>query len=77
MMKRIIAVAAVLVMTTAWAQAQEVKVGVNLPFTGIGAEFAQLIDRGMETYLKLNADKVNPYKLTLIKRDAKNPAGND
>jgi hypothetical protein len=33
MMKRIIAVAAVLVMTTAWAQAQEVKVGVNLPYT--------------------------------------------
>ena len=31
----------------------------------------------MEMYLKLNADKVKPYKITLIKRDAKNPAGND
>ena len=75
MMKRIIAVAAVLVMTTAWAQAQEVKVGVNLPYTGIGAEFAQLVDRGMELYLKLNADKVKPYKITLIRRDVKDPGG--
>src|SRR5438046_9954594 len=64
-------------MTTALAPAQEVKVGVNLPYTGIGAEFAQLVDRGLELYLKLNADKVKPYKITLIKRDVKNPAGAD
>ena len=75
MMKRIVAVAAVLVMTAAWAQAQEVKVGVNLPYTGIGAEFAQQVDRGMELYLKLNADKVTPYKITLIRRDVKDPGG--
>ena len=31
----------------------------------------------MEQYLKLNADAVKPYKLTLIKRDAKNPGGAD
>jgi branched-chain amino acid transport system substrate-binding protein len=52
-----------------------VKVGVVLPYTGIGAEFAQLVDRGMEQYLKLNADKVKPYKITLIKRDDKDPSG--
>src|SRR6266852_846020 len=78
MMKWIVAVAvAALAMTTSWAQAQEVKVGVNLPYTGIGAEFAQLVDRGMELYLKLNADKVKPYNIKLIKRDVKNPAGAD
>ena len=75
MIKRIIAVSAALAMITAWAEAQEVKVGVNLPYTGIGAEFAQLVDRGMELYLKLNADKVKPYKITLIKRDVKDPGG--
>ena len=75
MTKRIIAVAAALALTTSWAHAQEVKVGVNLPYTGIGAEFAQLVDRGMELYLKLNADKVKPYKITLIKRDVKDPGG--
>jgi branched-chain amino acid transport system substrate-binding protein len=59
------------------AQAQEVKVGIALPYTGIGAEFAQQIDRGMEQYLKLNADAVKPYTLKLIKRDVKNPGGAD
>src|SRR2546427_775191 len=74
MMKWIVAVAvAALAMTTSWAQAQEVKVGVNLPYTGIGAEFAQLVDRGMELYRKLNGDKVKPYKITRIKRDVKDP----
>jgi branched-chain amino acid transport system substrate-binding protein len=77
MLKRIIMAAASLALTAGWAQAQEVKVGVVLPYTGIGAEFAQLVDRGMEQYLKLNADKVKPYTITLIKRDAKNPGGAD
>ena len=77
MIKRILAASAAVVISVACAQAQEVKVGINLPFTGIGAEFAQLIDRGMELYLKLNADKVKPYTIKLIKRDVKNPGGAD
>ncbi len=77
MIRRIVAASAALAISASLAHAQEVKVGVNLPYTGIGAEFAQLIDRGMEMYLKLNADKVKPYKITLIKRDAKNPGGAD
>jgi len=75
MTTRIAALAIALVLTAVTAQAQEVKVGVALPYTGIGAEFAQLIDHGMELYLKLNADKVKPYKITLIRRDVKDPAG--
>jgi branched-chain amino acid transport system substrate-binding protein len=59
------------------AQAQEVKVGVSLPYTGIGAEIAQQMDRGLELYLKLNPDKVKPYTIKLIKRDVKNPGGAD
>jgi branched-chain amino acid transport system substrate-binding protein len=77
MIKRIVAASAALVVSACLAQAQEVKVGVVLPFTGIGAEFAQQIDRGMEMYLKLNPDQVKPYKITLVKRDAKNPGGAD
>ena len=57
------------------AQAQEIRVGVPLPYTGVGAEFAQLIERGMEQYLKLNAKSVAPYKITLVKRDVKDPSG--
>jgi branched-chain amino acid transport system substrate-binding protein len=77
MLKRLAATAAMLAAATCWANAQEIKVGVALPYTGIGAEFGQLVDRGMELYLKLNADKVKPYKITLIKRDVKNPGGAD
>lgn len=77
MLKRLAATATVLAAATCWANAQEIKVGVALPYTGIGAEFGQLVDRGMELYLKLNADKVKPYKITLIKRDVKNPGGAD
>ena len=76
-MYKSIVLAGTLALTAGVAQAQEVKVGVVLPYTGIGAEFGQAIDRGMEQYLKLNADAVKPYKFTLIKRDDKNPSGAD
>jgi branched-chain amino acid transport system substrate-binding protein len=77
MIKRLLAAAAVLAISACWAQAQEVKVGLVAPFTGIGAEFGQQIDRGVELYLKLNADKIKPYTIKLIKRDDKNPSGAD
>jgi branched-chain amino acid transport system substrate-binding protein len=69
--------AAIMAAGAGFAIAQEVKVGVVLPYTGIGAEFAQQVDRGMDLYLKLHADEIKPYKITLIKRDAKNPGGAD
>ncbi len=59
------------------ASAQEIKVGVVLPYTSVNAESSQQMDRGMEMYLKLNADAVKPYTIKLIKRDAKNPGGAD
>jgi branched-chain amino acid transport system substrate-binding protein len=75
MPKRMIAAVAALALSNGAALAQEVKVGVVLSSTGIGAEFAQQIDRGMELYLKLNADQVKPYTIKLIKRDSKAPNG--
>ncbi|MGH8639825.1 MAG: ABC transporter substrate-binding protein [Burkholderiales bacterium] len=76
MFKRIF-LAAALVGAAGLAEAQEVKVGVVLTYTGVGAELAQQIDRGLDLYLKLNPDKVKPYKITLVKRDARNPGGAD
>jgi branched-chain amino acid transport system substrate-binding protein len=75
MLKRLLLTAAALGLAGSVAQAQEVKVGVVLPYTGIGAEFAKQMDQGMELYLKLNADKVKPYSIKFIKRDSKNPGG--
>ena len=41
-----------------------------LPYTGVGAEFAKQMDRGLELYL-VNADQVKPYTITLIKATPK------
>jgi branched-chain amino acid transport system substrate-binding protein len=59
------------------ATAQTVKVGVVLTYTGVGAEFAQQVDRGMQMFMKLNPDAFAPYKVQIVKRDAKNPGGAD
>jgi branched-chain amino acid transport system substrate-binding protein len=76
-MKRVLAATAALAMSAALANAQEVKIGLVAPFTGIGAELGQQIDRGVQQYLKLRASEFAPYKLTIIKRDDKNPSGAD
>jgi branched-chain amino acid transport system substrate-binding protein len=73
--RTIIAAVAALVVSSGAALAQDVKVGVILPYTGVGAELAQQIERGMDQYIKLNPDDVKPYKFTLIKRDSKAPDG--
>ena len=57
------------------AYAQTVKIGVVLPYTGVGAEFGQQVDRGMQMYMKLNPGAFAPYKVELIRRDSKNPSG--
>src|SRR5262245_21700318 len=75
MSKRVMTAIAALSISGGAALAQRVKVGVVLPYTGIGAELAQQMDRGMELYLKLNADQVKPYTIKLIKRDSKAPNG--
>jgi branched-chain amino acid transport system substrate-binding protein len=77
MMKRILAASAALALSAALAHAQEVKIGLVAPFTGIGAELGQQIDRGVQQYLKLRADEFKPYKITIIKRDDKKPSGAD
>jgi len=66
--------AAALVAFAAVAQAQ-VKVGVVMTYTGVGAEFGQQIDRGIQMFIKLNPDAFGSCKVELIKRDSKKPDG--
>ena len=61
----------------AGGHAQTVKIGVKLTYTGIGAEFAQQVDRGMEMFTRLNPGAFGPCKVELVKRDGKNPGGAD
>ncbi len=77
MFKRIALAAAAIAVTAAHAQAQEVKVGVLYPFSGPTAELGQQGFRGVELYLKENADKIKPYAIKIIKRDTKGPGGAD
>lgn len=75
MRKRIVAAAAALALGTGIAQAQEVKIGIALPYTGVGAELGQLVDRGIDLFLKMNPDAFKPYTIKLVKRDYKAPDG--
>jgi branched-chain amino acid transport system substrate-binding protein len=75
MMKRALLAGLSLAFVASVAQAQEIKVGLVLPYTGVGAELAQPIDRGVELYLKTHADEIKPYKINLIKRDYKDASG--
>jgi branched-chain amino acid transport system substrate-binding protein len=75
MKMRIAAAAAALMACGGSALAQEVKIGVALPYSGVGAELGQLVDRGIETFMKMNPDAFKPYKVTLVKRDYKAPDG--
>src|SRR5882672_11955700 len=62
---------------SAGALAQTVKVGVVLPYSGVGAEFGQQADRGMQMFMKLNPKAFEPYKVEIVKRDSKSPSGAD
>jgi len=68
-------VAALFATCAAGASAQTVRVGVVLPYSGVGAEFGQQVDRGIQTFMKLNPTAFGPYKVELVKRDSKNPSG--
>jgi branched-chain amino acid transport system substrate-binding protein len=75
MSKRMIAALAALTVSAGGAMAQNVKVGLVLPYTGVGAELAQQMDRGIEQYVKLNAAELKPYTFSFVKRDSKAPDG--
>jgi branched-chain amino acid transport system substrate-binding protein len=75
MKMRIAAAAAALSLIGGAAAAQEVKIGVALPYSGVGAELGQQVDRGIELFLKMNPDAFKPYTIRLIKRDYKDPGG--
>jgi branched-chain amino acid transport system substrate-binding protein len=57
------------------ALAQDVKIGLILPYTGPGAELSPQMDKAIDLYQKLNAAQIKPYNFTIIKRDSKAPNG--
>jgi len=57
------------------AQAQTVKIGVVLPFSGANADLGHQIDKAFDLYIKLHAKDIAPYKIEVIKRDEGPPTG--
>lgn len=57
------------------AQAETVKLGVVLTYSGVNAEYGEQFTRAMELYLKLHAKEFGGHKIELIKRDSGAPTG--
>ncbi len=57
------------------AQAQTVKIGVVLPFSGANADLGHQIDKAFDLYVKLHAKDIAPYKIDIVKRDEGPPTG--
>lgn len=59
----------------ATAQAETVKVGLILPFSGGSAEFGEQIERGIRLYLKTHPDALGGHQVEFVRRDSKRPGG--
>ena len=57
------------------AQAETVKIGVVLPFSGANADLGHQIDKAFDLYVKLHANDIAPHKVEIIKRDEGPPTG--
>lgn len=57
------------------AQAETIKVGVVLPFSGVIADVGQQINNGIKLYLKLHEKELGNNKIELIERDSGAPTG--
>jgi branched-chain amino acid transport system substrate-binding protein len=73
---RWLAAALAVTATPTLALAETVKLGVVLPYSGGGAQFAQQIERAMNLYMEQEGRvKLGEHEIELIKRDAKTPGG--
>jgi branched-chain amino acid transport system substrate-binding protein len=57
------------------AQAETVKIGVMLPFSGANADLGHQVDKAFDLYVKLHAKDIAPHKVEIIKRDEGSPTG--
>ena len=63
-----------LVLATA-AQAENVKIGVILPFSGVNADLGDVQMKAIDLYMKLHGKDVAPHTVELVKRDEGPPSG--
>jgi branched-chain amino acid transport system substrate-binding protein len=57
------------------AHAENVKIGVVLPFSGANADLGHQVDKAFDLYVKLHAKDIAPNTVELVKRDEGPPTG--
>src|ERR1700730_13933367 len=57
------------------AQAETVKIGVVLPFSGPNADLGHQVDKAFDLYVKLHTKDIAPNTVEIIKRDEGPPSG--
>ncbi|HVY58032.1 MAG TPA: ABC transporter substrate-binding protein [Xanthobacteraceae bacterium] len=57
------------------AQADTIKIGVVLPYSGVNADLGNQIDKAFDLYVKLHAKDIAPNKVEIVKRDEGPPTG--
>jgi branched-chain amino acid transport system substrate-binding protein len=63
-----------LLMATA-AQAENIKIGVMLPFSGVNADLGDVQVKAIDLYMKLHGKDIAPHTVELIKREEGPPSG--
>ena len=53
--------------------AQDVKIGVVGPFSGIAADYGKQMEAGMKAWLRLNGDSIAGHKVQILARDTGGP----
>ena len=57
------------------ARAENIKIGILLPYSGANADLGEVQDKAFDLYLKLHAKDIAPHTVELIKRDEGPPSG--
>jgi branched-chain amino acid transport system substrate-binding protein len=72
---RLVGLAALALTIGGAAQADTIKIGVLLPFSGPNADLGHQIDKAFDLYVKLHAKDIAPHKVGIVKRDEGPPTG--
>jgi branched-chain amino acid transport system substrate-binding protein len=62
-------------MPSAPVQAETIKIGILIPYSGTNADLGDVQDKAFDLYMKLHAKDIAPHKVELIKRDEGPPSG--
>jgi branched-chain amino acid transport system substrate-binding protein len=67
--------AALGVLLAAPSRAENIKIGVMLPYSGVNADLGDVQDKAIDLFMKLHGKDLAPYTVELIKRDEGPPSG--